>query len=492
MPKINIENINYIVTGDAQKILNMDISGKKNVSFFTETYNSYYEFEVLHNIEEHQRDTNPNSHGFYKNSGNEKTIKALFDAKDVALKSAVAERITSKKRSDISSDYDVMYRKRNDIDGYGINMYFPHLKKDPIGFVQRGTYSYGITDTTNAGPVMKSTDLLDQKHNVSANLEEQYTSRPQWNFYLNPFDGIASNTDTSTLENFIVTYQYTPLKNLISIAEGIISANSEKFLSSEEDTVENAAKRYASSYFEFKKLLATESDPNAGLSNLFKPVYNFQNIDHNYLAEVPIDNLATPEKRNQYYLGNVYADMIMAKNAYDDIYDVNTKKISEFNRIREYTGIQQTGTQIFVTYFDDAKYAASGVDETMNYISAELSTIGGPLNVVESKNGYVNDKNRDYMKVEHIAAINRFVSMTNHKANVYSVKIANLDKVLDTAENIDKENYVAKQNIKTSIRNSIRRIVDNFAPAHTQYFDVMNANNRDKQIKSMLISDTRC
>ena len=487
MPKIKIENINYIVTGNAQKILNLDLSNKKNVSNFTETFNLYSEFESLHS-EGNASDINPNAHGFMKKSGNEDVIKALFDAKDVALKSAVAERITSKKKSEISSDYDEV--KGNDIDGYGINMYFPHLKKDPLGFVQRGTYSYGITDTTNAGPVMKSTDLAEQRKNISADSEE-YTIRPQWNFYLNPFDENASTIDPSNLENFIMTYQYTPLKNLLPIAESIISANQEKFLSGALDTISEAAKRYSSSYFEFKKLLATDVDINAGLSNFFKPVYNFQNIDHNYLAEIPIDNLTTPEKRNQYYLGNVYADMIMGKNVYDDIYDVNTKKISEFNRVREYTGIQQTGNQVFVTFFDDAKYIATDVNENMNYISTELSNVGGPLNVVESKNGYVNDKNRDYMKVEQIAAINRFISMTNHKANVYSTKIANLDKILDSSI-IKKDDNTTKQNVKTSIKNSIRRIVEKFAPAHTQYFDVMNINNPSMQNKQQLIDDTKC
>lgn len=487
MPKITIENINYVVTGDAQKILNVDLSTKKNVSFFTETFNLRSEFDAVEISG--KSDINPNAHGFLKTSENEKTIKALFDAKDVALKSAVAERITSKKRSKISSDYDEI--KGNNIDGYGINMYFPHLKKDPLGFVQRGPYSYGITDTTNAGPVMKSTNLAEQKNDISANANEEYSTRPQWSFYLNPFDENASRLDPSLLENYIVTYQYTPLKELLPIAEGIISANQSKFLSGENDTISDAAKRYSSSYYEFKKLLATETDPNAGLSNLFKPVYNFQNIDHNYLAEIPIDNLDTPEKRNQYFLGNVYADMIMAKNVYDDIYDVNTKKISEFNRVREYTGIQQTGAQVFVTFFDDAKYYGGNVP-SMNYISAELSNVGGPLNVIESKNGYFNDKRRDYMKVEQIAAINRFISLTNHKANVYSAKIANLDNILNSIPNIEKEGENSKNKIKMSIRNSIRGIVDKFAPAHTQYFDVMNINDPGSQDKKQIIQDTTC
>lgn len=491
MPKVNIDNINYIVTGNAQKILNVDLSNKKNVSFFTETFNLYSEFDTIHNRSS-QRDTNPNAHGFLEKRENETVIKALFDAKDVALKSAVAERITSKKKSQISSDYDDL--KGNNVDGYGINMYFPHLKKDPLGFVQRGVYSYGMTDMTNAGPVMKSTTLSEQKKNVSADSDEEYSSRPQWSFFLNPFDENASQIDPSDLENYIVTYQYTPLKNLFPIAESIISANQEKFLSGENDTVEEAAKRYSSSYYEFKKLLATENDPNAGLSNLFKPVYNFQNIDHNYIAEIPVDNLDTPEKRNQYYLGNVYADMIMGKNVYDDIYDVNTKKISEFGKVREYTGIQQTGAQVFLTYFDDAIYSGGNVDETMNYEKIDLSSENGrgPLDVVESLSGYRNDKHRDYMKVEQIAAINRFVSMTNHKANVYSTKIADLDRILDSTDLIDKDNHAAKENIKTSIRNSIRRIVDNFAPAHTQYFDVVNINNENEQNKGELLQSVPC
>ena len=44
-----------------------------------------------------------------------------------------------------------------------------------------------------------------------------------------------------------------------------------------------------------------------------------------------------------------------------------------------------------------------------------------------------------------------------------------LDKVLPS----DRYSSDYKENIKHDIQTSIRRLVSNFAPAHTQYFDVV-------------------
>lgn len=456
MPKINIENINYIVTGKKEKIINLDLSSSNgpmpNVSFFTETDTAG---SVLPNNDMHigvlepesidiPKNTNVDSHGFVFLKTN-KVANGLFDSKDVAMKSKVSQRLDDKNLE--------LYKGEDFVDSY-----LPHLRKDPLGFVQCENFSYGMTDSIVIAPVLKMTSLSEklfkmESKELSAD-EKTYSAKPLWSPFLNPYDKFGSQSwDPGMLENLLPIYTYTPLRNLRSVVSEMLS-------STYQDTteLENKVSEIVASYNSFRKFICSWCDSPSMISVLFQPVYNFENIDHNYILEIPVSmNL----KDNNYDAGTVYADMMMGKNIYDDLYDTNISSLGTFSRVREYRSIKQTGGKLFTTYFDDV--VASSEGEYNNTYKNQTE------DVKMSENEHPIDANRDYMKVECIDAVNRFVSTTKHKANVFTVKVFGLDGVLNTNEFFNDD--IKKQNVKDSIQNSIRRIVTNFVPAHTQLFE---------------------
>lgn len=477
MPKIKIENINYIVTGQKEKIINLDISSDSmgrvnNVSFFTETdtvslpiypdRNMHIGVVMENGISAINQ--NVDSHGFVFSDSNGKIAYALFDAKDVAMRSKVAQRLEDKEISSYSgSDFT--------------NAYLPHLKKNPLGFAQLENFSYGVTDRIVVAPVIKMTSLSEKllaNNNISDDIIDQdksYSAKPVWNAYLNPYDRYDSKEyDPGTLPNLLPIYTYTPLANLSTVVREMLSNEyiDESYLSSR--TLE-----IVSSYNSFRNFITEDGKITSMISVLFKPVYNFQNIDHNYILEVPVDVHQVND--NNYGNGTVYADMIMGKNVYNDIYDMDISSLGNFSRVREYTNINQTGGRLFTNYFDDVV----ATDNAMNNFNNTYKDQTQNIDLNESS--HPDNNTRDYMKVECIDAINRFVALTNHKANLFSVKVYGLDDVLSSNEIFLKDNSVAA-NIKTNIQNSIARIVTNFVPAHTQYFGTVFPGRFNKENNS--------
>lgn len=470
MPKFNLNEINYIVTGSRQKILNLDFSDetgaptKKSISFFTDNETGTYEPNSLCTSFGFQNGNNKNEHGFIFLDDPTKVIRTLYDVKDIALKSAIAERIGIYKDKD-----------NRESDGQ-IELYFPHLREDPLGFVQLKQYGYGMTDKTVIGPVTKRTDLYEQKYDVLST--DSTYGGTSWNFFLNPYDKYGSGPhDPGIIPNLIPTYLYTPLSNLQHIIFNTLSGEYSSMLnipSLSADTlssIEAMTESYTSSYYAFLGFFK-ERDVDY-LSNLFKPVYNFENIVHNYITEIPlVYTTHLVNKDNQYAHAIVNADMIMGKNVYDDIYDTNTKAVGDYRRVREYQTVSTVGNKLFLTYFDDKEYFPAPGEKSVLSDTYENYDLSGTINIQEqeeTKQSYLV-RTRDYQKIECIDAINRFVSTTVHKANLYSTRVYGLNKVLE-----DKTKYSedTREKIKQDISNSIKRIVTNFVPAHTQYFNVV-------------------
>lgn len=477
MPNFQLEDINYIVTGSRQKILNVDFKSetgkiRKDVSFFTDNEVGTYEptpLSASFSFDENEN-RNKNEYGFVFLNDPTRVIRTLYDAKDIALKSAVAEQIGIRR-----SENDP--KSATERDGQ-IEIYFPHLRKDPLGFVQLDQYSYGMTDKTVVSPVIKRTDLYERKNeiqtvgDVSSNINAS-----DWNFFLNPYDKYGSGPhDPGQIPNLIPTYLYTPLSNLQIILFNTLSVEHESMLNNPGlsaetlSSIEEMSRGYVSSYYSFLEFFKERGFDY--LSNLFKPVYNFENIEHNYIVEMPLvytSRLVNVD--NQYQQALINADTIMGKNVLDDIYDTNTSAVGQFRHIREYQGINTGGKKLFLTYFDDKEYVApKDTPLSLNYKDYDLSgTTDVGMTLTES------NKLRDYQRIECIDAINRFISTTLHKANLFAVRIYGLDSVLQ-----DKTKYTAetKTRIKQDIRNSMRRIVSNFVPAHAQYFDVYDSEGR--------------
>lgn len=467
MPKFSLDAINYIITGNRQKILNLDFKDdkndeKKNVSFFTDNESGTYNTLSTSFTCDYSNE-NKNEHGFVFLSNPNNIIRTLYDVKDVALKASVAERITGRVNSD-SEDI------RN-IDN-NIEIYFPHLRENPLGFAQMRQYSYGITNKTVVGPVIRKTNIYEQR-----NSQEKYQEKSKhvfWNNYLNPYDKFnSSQYDPGTMENLIPTYLYTPLANLREIVFNVLSSENKSSIYNPNLSVETISvlniesENYVSSYHSFLSFFKDRSEDL--LSNLFKPVYNFENIDYNYIMEVPLKEGNTTD--NQYREGIVNADIIVAKNIYNDIYNTNINSVGNYKNIREYNGINAVGGKIFLTYFDDREYSPTGsISTDLTFEDYDKSGTNNVKMKLEN-----TEKDRDYMKIECIDAINRFVSTTVHKANLYSTRVYGVDALLEDkkydVEGNDVNAY--RNNIKKDIRNSIRRIITNFVPAHTQYYDVV-------------------
>jgi len=481
MANIKLKELNYIVTGSRQKILNVDLEdesgvSQNNKSFFTDNEAGTYApapLCVSFGFSGNQEDgKNRNEYGFVFTNDPSKLIRTLYDVKDVALKSAVAEQI-GLKRSDSNDDGG------NEYDGQ-VEIYFPHLREDPIGFVQLDQYAYGMTQKTVVGPVIKRTNLYEKRNSVSANNPDSEVTldNSEWNFFLNPYDKYGSTeADPGVIPNLIPTYLYTPLSSLQTILFNTLTGEYEAMLNIPElsadtlSTINTMTSAYTSSYYSF---LTFYKERGADLlSNLFKPVYNFENIDHNYIIELPLvytSRLVNID--NQYNMALVNADTILGKNTLDDLYDTNTTAPGVYPRIREYQNINAVGNKLFLTYFDDESYRpASDISSDLNY---EHYDSEGTYDVALTKQRNQAQK-RDYQKVECINAINRFVSTTVHKANLFGVRVYGLEKVLG-----DKRKYSAEtqDRIKRDIRNGIRRIVSNFVPAHAQYFDVYDSEGR--------------
>lgn len=483
MPNFNLEEINYIVTGSRQKILNFDFTGEggrkeKNVSFFTDNESGTYEPAPLCTSFGYSASSNSNNNefGFVFLNDTTKVIRSLYDAKDVALKSAVAEQIGLKKNKNDEEG-------GNERDGQ-IEIYFPHLKENPLGFAQLQDYGYGMTNKTVIGPVVKRTDLYERKNGVINKEILSGFGNSEWNFFLNPYDKFDSQDyDPGQIPNLIPTYLYTPLSSLQSILFNTLCAEYESMLAMPDvsadtlSSIEDMTIAYTSSYYSFLEFFKERGIDS--LSNLFKPVYNFENIEHNYIIEIPlIYTSRLVNINNQYHLALINADTIMAKNILDDIYDTNTSAVGDYRRVREYQGLNVAGNKLFLTYFDDKEYLPDEkFSKGLDYRNYDLC---GTVDVSMMKQDTLGKK-RDYQKIECIDAINRFVSTTVHKANLFAVRVYGLEKVLN-----DKKKYSEsmKESIKQDIRNGIRRIVDNFVPAHTQYFDVYNSSG-DVGIKDL-------
>lgn len=477
MPIFNLDEINYIVTGTRQKILNFDFVGeggeqKTNVSFFTDNEIGTYEPNNLSTtsftfiIDSKRGERNTNEYGFVFLNDPTRVIRTLYDVKDVSLKSAVATQIGTKKAKDNQED-----------DGQ-IELYFPHLREDPLGFVQLKQYSYGMTDKTVIGPVVKRTDIYEKREGILSNENDINIGKTDWKFFLNPYDRYGSEWyDPGQIPNLIPTYLYTPLSNLQSIVFDELSGEYQTMLNNPElsantlSSIEEMTKYYTSSYYSFLGFFKERGSDC--LSSLFKPVYNFENIKYNYIVELPMvdtGKLVNPD--NQYSHAIVNADMIMGKNVFDDIYDTNTSAVGEYRRVREYQGIHAVGNKLFLTYFDDREYTPNRFQTLSTDLNYKYYDSHGTKNVeeVEEDSAKYQEKTRDYQKIECVDAINRFISTTVHKANLYSTRVYGLGKVLDDKEKYSEE---TKARIKQDIGNSIRRIVTNFVPAHTQYFDVV-------------------
>lgn len=395
MSIFKINNINRVIAGNKEKIVNLNFNGK-DINYILDTENDGSDGINNSNV----YDNGNNTHGL-KPLSSSYIIRDMYDFKDVAIKSAIATRF--------------IYSK-SEIKTKNIDIYLPYQYEDPYVFCQVEGYAYGLTKKTFSAPILEKTNLL--KNSFKDDLGSIKLSRPAYSYCLN--SGNYKNN------NGISYYIYNTLSDL----------NADNKLS-------------ASSLYEFiSNFNETSVDM---ISSLYMPKYNMLDISSNYIVEIPVNS---QKANNKYKDGIVNGDIIAGKTLYSSTYSENAIDKCKFLNTRLYSDINSCGGAVFLKYYDDVSVSLNN--------DFKNTTTG--LNDVHSKVSMPNVLN--HQKVEVINSVNRFLSSSKHKANAYSIKIHNLqlDRIQEYADIKDK--------IKHDIDNSIRTLLDNLTPAHTQLIDV--------------------
>ena len=372
-----IKSLNYIVSGQKEKIINMDVDDTLNWSFVTDEnrdensssdFRNAYSAHRLLKIKE-----NPSEE-------NKDIIYALFDFKDLAIKS------------------DFSKNQLNCV-------YGPKLDSNPIGFCSgSGSNAFGLTDSSKTGALATGTNLLETRNRRI----DGYKTDTKWQYRLDDGDS--------------ATFTYAPLK----------------------DFGNDLSSYY--SYITNEPSLSAER-----FDKIFYPKTNHENASRNFLYE-----FFTGSEYNDYNTGNFNGNVFAAKNMYDAEYSMEMLSSGGIADGRKYVGIGSVGGHLFLKYHDcrqfkdKSKGSATDISGTTTY---NVETVD-------------EDYSNTYQKVEILDSINRFVTKSNHKANLYSIKLYNLglEQHERLEQNLDK--------IKADIKKNVRMIAEKLAPAHTQLFDV--------------------
>lgn len=409
MPNIQIDKINYVIKGETGNIINLDIS-ENGQQPYTKTFLTDSGYEVAnissttmtHRIIKTSSSNNKNI--FFDMVGSDSIIYALFDFKDVAVKSST-----------------------------GIDLYAPHLSSDPIGFCtvvnsNSKIISYGISEATSISPLIKGTNLRDTREDRIAGL----TNSMFWNYKM--------------IESGNKTYLGIPLSNL-TLADT--------------DLDDEVSSESVSSYFQFLQSYGKLSTDM--VSTFFDPKYNLENINRNYIYQIPLGG-SNVKMFNDFNSGNINGDFVIGKNPYNSEYSMDMSAVSELKNARHYDGIGTIGGRVFFKYHDDIDYKHNS-DETL---STSLSSVLQNLSTEISDN---ISKTNNFQKVEMLDSISQFKSVSQHKSNLFSIKIR---KLFDNITDETILNNLTK--IKDDISRKISKIVESFAPAHTQLFEIVFDN----------------
>jgi hypothetical protein len=408
MPNIQIDKINYVIKGETGNIINLDISENDQTytkTFLTDSGNEVANISsttMTHRIIKTSSSNNKNI--FFDMIGSDSIIYALFDFKDVAVKSST-----------------------------GIDLYAPHLSSDPIGFCtvvnsNSKIISYGISEATSISPLIKGTNLRDTREDRIAGL----TNSMFWNYKM--------------IESGNKTYLGIPLSNL-TLADT--------------DLDDEVSSESVSSYFQFLQSYGKLSTDI--VSTFFDPKYNLENINRNYIYQIPLGG-SNVKMFNDFNSGNINGDFVIGKNPYNSEYSMDMSSVSELKNARHYDGIGTIGGRVFFKYHDDIDYKHNS-DETL---STSLSSFLQNLSTEISNNIL---KINNFQKVEMLDSISQFKAVSQHKSNLLSIKIK---KLFDNITDETILNNLTK--IKEDISRKISKIVESFAPAHTQLFDIIFDN----------------
>lgn len=435
MSHIKITDINYLIKGEIENLINLNIelpTGEKikNKTFLTDTgleESSISSTSMTHRIIK----TTNNNNTYISKLGPNNIIYALFDFKDVAAKSKVF------KKNNITSDIKTGDGEIPD-DAF-IDIYAPHLSSDPIDFCN-GIYvgsdgiadliSFGLSKSTTKSPLIKGTNLFDTYEDRINNKNNSL----YWNY--------------KVIESGNKTYLAVPLSNL-----------------EKQHYPDDPLSLYypVSSYYDY--MISYGNLSTEKLFDLFDPIYNLKDIERNYIYQLNL--MDNRQICNNHNTGNIMCDFVIGKNPYNAQYSMNMDSIDALSNARQYIGLGSVGGKIFFKYNDNINYVK---DNTSTLPHSRLT------NIEFKKHENVNDDTNNYQKIEYLNSVSQFKASSAHKTNLYSIKVKGLfDNILPNSD-IEKNLEI----IKSDITRSIRKIAENLSPAHTQLFDVIyydKANN---------------
>lgn len=162
------------------------------------------------------------------------------------------------------------------------------------------------------------------------------------------------------------------------------------------------------------------------------------NNQYNYLLEIPIDG-----QYNNYISGDIYGNAYPCKNVFNSTYSMSVDENLASKINRDYITVNKFNNNLYMTY-------------------------------------YSNDS--EYQHVEIIDSLNRYSTGANHKSNMYSIKINNINLTTLTSfvseddKQIDGNHKdvlsVIYENLKADIKNNIRDLTKKLCPVNTELFDV--------------------
>lgn len=301
-------------------------------------------------------------------------------------------------------------------------VYGPQLSANPIGFCQGSeANAFGMTEEITNSPIIANTNLRD----IRVDRDNGKRTALYWKYVLKDGDQDI--------------YTYIPLDKLS-----------------------------VDSYYTYL------SSGNPALSvdrfdKLFSPETDMLGIPKNYLYEFYLSNIkSSGPKYNNFNEGELFGNVFSGKNMYNGKYsmELNIENNGENNEQkksaggRRYVGIGSVGGHVFLKYYDDVKRLENS--------KVEHKKDG--LSFVKC-NETIDSNGEKYQKVEVLDSINRFVSKSNHKSNLYSIRISKLGLV-------NHESLLGKlSEIKSDIEKNVRMIAEKLAPAHTQLFKVYVEDN---------------
>lgn len=420
MSTFKINSINYIVGGDTEKFLNIDLSSgqiHKNITLLTDSSYTNLMYDELKNTDNTARLVigEPTA-GVMSHEKN--IIYALFDFKDVAVKSDF-----------YTKDYTAVFG--------------PILNSNPIGFAQ-GTNSnvYGASSTEKINSsIIAKTNLNDTRADRLAGLSNSLF----WQYKL------------ETPGN--LTYFGEYLNNYI------IYSDEEKDEDGNPKPVPpGSLYRYISSF----------SDKETGVAAVLTPKYQDENVQKNFIYQIFASNRKSNRyKWNEFNSGNVFGNVLGAKNFYDAKYSTDVSESTSGKTTfptREYLKIGTTGGKPFLTYNTDTPWLENGTKDGPGDLTTKTE---------DTSTGPSPGRKPRYDHIETIDSINRFLNRANHKSNMYSIRLnlglkAMADENVKADSDESKRDLVAKllNNVKLDIQNNVRKIAEELAPAHTQLFKV--------------------